>query len=324
MTGAPIGNVSSATPQKQPKLPGSVMAGVNENLPPAQAPQFDPKVKNIYDAASQQERAKLAQADIRFAEIAKYYQDIDLKNQQYLQTNPSGFINPNMADTRLEYRVRDYIQQGMSPEVALNTAKQDALEGRASHVSTTGEVKEAPEDYLLKRNYALDPKAPGYETALKLAQRTALKSLYGFAQAGGGQQKFLAEAILGVDPSDTNKTLDYLSKHTEALGDPTSKPLALVENAVSSIVQQLPGLLTGTEALSLGSMFLQSFGQTYDDSRRKNLNIGESTFRSAAYGALEVLGEKLGLGDTLHGIKAAARGVPDKELIEHFAKSLAK
>lgn len=324
MTGAPVGNVSSATPQKQPKLPGSVMAGINENLPPAQAPQFDPQVKTFYDAASQQERLKLAQADIRFAEVAKYYQDIDSKNQQYLATNPSRVADPYMADDRLEYRVRDYVQQGMSPEVALNTAKQDALEGRSSHVSTTGEVKEAPEDYLLKRSYALDPKAPGYETALKLAQRTALKSMYGFAQAGGGQQKFLAEAILGVDPSDTNKTLDYISKNTQALGDPTSKPLALVENAVSSIVQQLPGLLTGTQALSLGSMFLQSFGQTYDDSRRKNLGIGESTFRSTAYGALEVLGEKLGLGDTLKGIKAAARGVPDKELIEHFAKSLAK
>ena len=313
-----------ATPQKQPKLPGSVMAGINEDLPPAQAPQFDPQVKTFYDAASQQERAKLAQADIRFAEVAKYYQDIDLKNQQYLATNPSGFINPNMADDRLEYRVRDYVQQGMSPEVALSTAKQDALEGRSSHISIAGEVKQSPEDYLLKRSYALDPKAPGYETALKLAQRTALKSMYGFAQAGGGQQKFLAEAILGVDPSDTNKTLDYISKNTQALGDPTSKPLALVENAVSSIIQQLPGLLTGTQSLALGSMFLQSFGQTYDDSRRKNLGIGESTFRSTAYGALEVLGEKLGLGDTLKGIKAAARGVPDKELIEHFAKSLAK
>jgi len=324
MTGAPVGNISSATPQKTPKLPGSVMAGVNENLPPTQTPQIDPAVKNIYDAASQEERVKLAKSDIRFAEVAKYYRDLDIKNKEYLETNPSGAINPYMADDRLEYRVRDYIRQGMSPEVALNTAKQDALEGKPSHVSTAGEVKEAPEEYMLKRGYALDPKAPGYETALKLAQRTALKSLYGFAQAGGGQQKFLAEAILGIDPSDTNKTLDYLSKHTEALGDPTSKPLALVENAVSSIIQQLPGLLTGTEALSLGSMFLQSFGQTYDDSRRKNLGIGESTFRSAAYGALEVLGEKLGLGDTLKGIKAASRGIPDKELIEHFAKSLAK
>ena len=324
ITGAPIGNVSSATPQRQPKLPGSVMAGVNENLPPAQAPQFDPQVKTFYDAASPQERLKLAQADIRFAEVAKYYQDIDLKNQQYLATNPSGFINPNMGDNRLEYRVRDYVQQGMSPEVALNTAKQDALEGRPSHVSTAGEVKQSPEDYLLQRSYALDPKAPGHEIALKLAQRTALKSMYGLAQAGGGQQKFLAEAILGVDPSDTNKTLDYISKNTQALGDPTSKPLALVENAVSSIIQQLPGLLTGTQSLALGSMFLQSFGQTYDDSRRKNLGIGESTFRSTAYGALEVLGEKLGLGDTLKGIKAAANGVPDKELIEHFAKALAK
>lgn len=324
MTGAPIGNVSSATPQKQPKLPGSVMAGVNENLPPAQAPQFDPQVKTLYDAASQQERLKLAQADIRFAEVAKYYQDIDSKNQQYLATNPSRVADPYMADDRLEYRVRDYVQQGMSPEVALNTAKQDALEGRSSHVSTTGEVKEAPEDYLLKRSYALDPKAPGYETALKLAQRTALKSMYGLAQAGGGQQKFLAEAILGVDPSDTNKTLDYISKNTQALGDPTSKPLALVENAVSSIIQQAPGLLTGTSAAALTSMFLNQFGQMYDDSRRQKLGIGESTIRAAAFGAFEVLGEKLGLGNTLKGIKAAAKGVPDKELSSYFVKALVK
>ena len=324
MTGAPIGNVSSATPQRQPKLPGSVMAGVNENLPPAQAPQFDPQVKTLYDAASQQERLKLAQADIRFAEVAKYYQDIDSKNQQYLATNPSRVADPYMADDRLEYRVRDYVQQGMSPEVALNTAKQDALEGRSSHVSTTGEVKEAPEDYLLKRGYALDPKAPGYETALKLAQRTALKSMYGLAQAGGGQQKFLAEAILGVDPSDTNKTLDYISKNTQALGDPTSKPLALVENAVSSIIQQAPGLLTGTSAAALTSMFLNQFGQMYDDSRRQKLGIGESTIRAAAFGAFEVLGEKLGLGNTLKGIKAAAKGVPDKELSSYFVKALLK
>jgi hypothetical protein len=266
----------------------SVMRGMPSNPPPAE-PSFDPEIKKLYDIATPQERAKLASGDIRFEELDQYYKQKDAQSAALIKQGTP--FNPYAGDTRYEYKDQ-------------------------------GEIKPADEGFLLKQQYRLNENAPGYEVAADVLKRASLKGLYGLAESGGGQQRFLAEAILGVDPQDTIKTLDYINKQTEAIGDPKSRALKTFENAGSSIIQQLPGMLTGTEALALGSMFWNAFGSTYDDSRRQKLDMTESALRSAAFASLEVLGEKFGLPHTIQGLKAAAKGVPTSQLSEFFAKAI--
>ncbi len=271
-------------------LVGSVMYGMPPN-PVPKGQEFDPEIQRAYDVATPEERQKLASADLRFAELDKYYQEKDARSKQFVEQGTP--FNPYAGDTRYEHKDQ-------------------------------GSIRPASEEFLAKQKQRLDTNAPGYEVAANVLRRAGLKGMYGLAEAGGGQQRLLAEALLGVDPKDTIKTLDYINKQTEAIGDPNSKPLALIENGISSIIQQIPGLASGTEALALGSMFWNSLGQTFDDSRRQKLDVGESLARSAAFASFEVLGEKFGLGDTMKGIKAAAKGVPDKELSSYFAKALMK
>lgn len=288
---APYAPAPDVGVQPDTSLVGSVMYGA-PSVPMKPEPKFDPEIKKAYDIATPQERQKLVSGDIRFAELDQYYQQKDKEAESLLKRGTP--FNPYAGDTRYERREPTYIQAGVD------------------------------EDALRKKEYAFDENAQGYKVIGNVLHRAALKGMYGLAESGGGQQRFLAEAILGIDPKDTIKTLDYINQRQEAIGDPQTKKFALFENAVSSIIQQAPGLMTGTSPAALTSMFLNQFGQTYNDGRTKKLDMAESAVRASAFAAFEVLGEKLGLGDTLKGIKAAARGVPDKELSSFFVKALAK
>jgi hypothetical protein len=211
---------------------------------------------------------------------------------------------------------QDQAQAAYERVTAANAAKQQVqAEQRAKIMAES------------KAEYGFKPEDNVLEDVGTTLKRSLAKGYYGLVQAGGGQARFLQD-MLGIDSEDTAIRLDETAARTEGMGAAINKPVEYVEGAISSITQQLPalvgGALTGSEPLVLGSMFLNSFGQSYDDSRREGLDVGDSTARGALYGTLEVIGEKLGLGDTLKGIKAAAKGVPTKELVGHFAKALAK
>lgn len=98
----------------------------------------------------------------------------------------------------------------------------------------------------------------------------------------------------------------------------------MVQGAINSITQNVPGLLTGAEAPALAAMGLQSFGQEYAAGRSAGMTDAEATVRAGIYGAAEILGERFGLGDQLKGLKAAAAGRPTSELIDFFGKALTK
>ena len=217
--------------------------------------------------------------------------------------------------------------QGLDPEFARATARRNIAEGKATTGREYGQVTDQPAGTELAESLRAKPAATGIEDTAQVLKRAGVKAIAGTAQAGGGMQRFVGE-MLGLDTSDEEKTLDNINSFTQTMGAASSKPAEIIESAFNSIGQQMPALIagvaTGSQPLVLGSMFANSFGQTYDDSRRRDLDAADATARAAAYAAFEVLGEKFGLGDRLAALKKLATGVPEKDLAGFFAKSLAK
>lgn len=213
--------------------------------------------------------------------------------------------------------------QGYTP-AELGLAKPDSL-GR--FIANPQEQKQDAEYEKIKQDYAISSEMGLPEYTARLFKRAGKEASVGWQQGVGGVKTF-AHDLLGIDDTENKENLDRLNKVTEAIGAPESHAARIIEGAVSSIAQQLPllgvSVVTGSEIPVLGGMFLQSFGQTYDDGKRNGLDMKDNLIRSSAFGALEVVGEKFGLGEELKGIKAAAKGVPTSEIIGHFAKALAK
>lgn len=216
--------------------------------------------------------------------------------------------------------------EGLTPQAQAQAAYERTMATSAAE----RQVKEEQRAKIMaesKEEYGFKPEDSALEDVGTTLKRSLAKGYYGLVTAGGGQVRFLKD-MLGIDSAETAARLDDIAARTEGMGAAINKPAEYVEGAISSITQQLPalagGVLTGSEGLVLSSMFLNSFGQSYDDSRREGLGVGDSTARGAIFGALEVLGEKFGLGDTLKAIKAAGAGKPVTEMIGYFAKALAK
>jgi len=180
-----------------------------------------------------------------------------------------------------------------------------------------------------KAAYGVTPDMNAVEAFGQNLKQIGRKASINFMQGWGGAAQF-AQDVLGVEDKGVKGVLGQLSSEQKALREvgPESYLGKITSDATTSIITQLPALISGTaiqsQVLPLTTMFMQSFGQTYDDSRRAGLDVGDSTGRSALYGAFEVIGEKFGLGNTLEGIKAAAKGVPLKELAGYFSKALVK
>ena len=325
MTGLQVTGIAPA----QEKLTKSVLEGTTAPSEPLPTGEYLPSAGNplqrAYDVANPAERERLASVDPRFKQIHDYYtaRDAQLKTQN-LGFTPT--VSPTLFDTRLEARKQSLMEQGLAPDFAESTAQRMASTGQGK-MTPYGEVKEAPPEYQTEQDYRLRPEMTGIEETGRVLKRAGAKAGAGILQGGGGINRFIGD-MLGVDTTNTTRTLDNINRYTQAIGEPASKPVAILEGAITSIAQQLPSLagsvITGSEIPVLASMFAQSFGQTYDQSKRLGMDTTDSAIRSGLYASFEVLGEKFGLRDTLKGIKAIAKDIPTKDLSTYFAKALIK
>ena len=230
-----------------------------------------------------------------------------------------------LTDLRLEQQTQRFIDQGVNPDVAEGIARNQALSGQSR--PDLDQMRETPEEVQAGMELAYDPSLHGIDATIQSVQRMGWKTAMALGQAGGGMQTFAGD-LLGLDTSDKKETLKKMSAFTQAMGDPSLKPLSVLEGAVTSIGQQLPamvmGVVTGSEPLVLASMFTNSFGQNYEEGRRNKLDFADSTARAAANAAFEVIGEKFGLKENIGAIKQAAKGVPTNELANFFAITLKK
>lgn len=290
-------------------------------------PTADNPLQRVYDASTPLQREELAAKDPRFKPIHDFYTAQDLINKTQ---RPDQFYKPMVPadtfDTRLEARKSFLMGQGLAPDFAEATAQRQAMAG-AGKMTPYGEVREAPPEYDIEREYRMRPEMTGIEETTQFLKRSGVKGGSAILKGAGGINMFVGD-VLGLDTTNTKRTLDSLNRYTQAIGVAPSKPVAIFEGAVESIAQQMPALIggavTGSQIPVLASMFAQSFGQNYDDSKRMGMNTSDAALRSGLYAGFEVLGEKFGLGDTLKGIKAIAQNIPTKDLSTFFAKALVK
>jgi hypothetical protein len=290
-------------------------------------PTADNPLQRVYDASTPVQREELAARDPRFKPIHDFYTAQDLINKT---NRPDQFYKPMVPtdtfDTRAEARKNFLMGQGLAPDFAEATAKRQAMAG-AGKMTPYGEVREAPPEYDIEREYRMRPEMTGIEESMQVAKRIGVKGGSAILKGAGGVNMFVGD-LLGLDTTDAKRTLDDLNRYTQAIGVAPSKPVAIFESAVESILQQTPaligGVITGSQIPVLTSMFFQSFGQTYDESKRMGMSTSDAALRSGLSASFEIVGEKIGLGDTLKGIKAIAQDVPTKDLATFFAKALVK
>lgn len=327
LTGVQVADIAPKVEAPKPTLLTGTTLPQDQLRTGEYLPTTENPLQRAYDAATPLEREQLAASDPRFKKIHEFYLAQDLINKV---DRPDQFYKPMVPldtfDTRLEARKNFLIGQGLAPDFAEATAKRQALAG-AGKMTPYGEVREAPKEYDIEQEYRLRPEMTGIEETGQILKRAGVKGVAGLAKGYGGVNRFLGDA-LGLDTTDTQRTLDSLNRYTQAIGVAPSKPVSIFEGAVESITQQVPALIggavTGSEGLVLASMFTQAFGQTYDDSKRMGMDTSDAAMRASLYATFEVVGEKFGLGDKLKGIQAIAKDIPTKDLSTFFAKALVK
>lgn len=312
--------MAAATPKKESVLEGTV---AQRPIHPEEAPLRQEFIRgveaqlNALPAA--QRNAKLAQLAARpdvYGRAARIIQDKYAKLDA-IQSKPLR----QATDPRLETQVERYIERsGASPETAQMVAMQNAMRGVIGRDLPQARgltpEEEAAEEYRFR---------PGMTTAEQLAltgKRVAERIPKSYMQMGAGVIDFLGD-VTGIDVSETRSKGRSLEAYLGAMGTNPNEVLKPFEGAAVSIATQLPALMTGNMPLIYGNMFLQSFGQSYSDAKRAGLDPVNATAKSALDGALELIGERFGMSQTIAGLKATAKG-DINEAIKYYAKALAR
>lgn len=284
------------------------VAGMNQRLDSMPRDQRDAAI------AQMQERGGI------YAQVAQAY----AAKQAQLDARAESPVTKRL-DPRLESRVQRKIEQGRGAEGAVPEAQKEAIAGYEERLP---QMTETPEEIVrLQQEYGISPKMTGIEETARVLKRIGAKGLTAGQQGYYGTVRAFTD-VIGAENQDVVDKLNYLDARLQNMGESKNAPIKFIENAATSIIQQAPamigGLLTGSEPLVLANMFAQSFGQSYDESRRLGMAPDESIARSGANAAFEVIGERLGLGAQMKAIKASAKGIPLSDLAGYYAKALAR
>jgi hypothetical protein len=330
--GSPMGEsfisevANVGTPKKQSVLEGKQLPATKETqdkyvLDPKFVTGLEAQLNALPEEERQAKLDKLATRPDVYGRAAKLIQ------QRY--ENYNAITQPTISksfDPRLEAQTERFIQQA-SLETAQGEAARQARRGQIGR--NLAEVTETPKEVQEGMEYKLPADATPIEQTLNTLQRGVKLGALGAETAVRGTHRFIGDMLgMNLPGFDTQKNFDKINAVTQGMGQNTSKPLQIVEGAISSISQQLPymiaGLATGSEAAVLVPMFANAFGQNYDEARRAGLNAEDSTVRSTLNSIFEVLGEKAGLGSQMKALKASTKGIPTSDLVAYYTKALAK
>jgi hypothetical protein len=280
------------------------------------------KLDYQYERATPEQRAQLSKADgvvgMYFTERNKQYAERD-KLTQFWSELISDSASADIADPRFEARTRQLIRSGMTAEGAKTYARTEMQLGMTPGGIKPGSATESDFDFELQDRFKNAP----------AVIRGAVKGYQGYKQGSLGILHAAADAI-GSDEAAAKfaKGSSEAQGVIDAVGDNKNKAGQMFEGAISSISQQMPmligGAVTGSEAIVLGSMAVQSFGQEYAQGRSQNLSGGDAAKRASLFAAFEVVGEKFGLGNTLKALRMSAAGAPTKDLAMELSKALIK
>jgi hypothetical protein len=288
---------------------GKPLAPELQKAPPAAAqPPVRPGLRRAmeaaYDSATPEQRVRMANAPGAMGDIARQREAIYGESQ--------GLPSQNALDPSAEARTSRMISGGMAGDTAQNWGRGAAARGDIPG-DEVGQATPSNFDFETARKFKEEPL---WSHPL---MRAAVKGVEGYKQGVIGVAEWMAD-LTGQDGAgrDLAKMNADSQAKTDAIGESPFYAQRMFEGAVSSIAQQLPmigaGVVTGSEALPLAGMFVQSYGQNYAESRAAGQDVSTATDRAGLMAALEVIGEKFGLHDQMHGIKAAAGGDVEKAI----------
>lgn len=221
-------------------------------------------------------------------------------------------------DPRIEARTGRLIQEGAGRDTATRMAKDAMKVGALPGQEDTGYADVSKFDFDL---------AQEYKNANPVV-RGAVKGYEGYRQGVLGVLQAGSDIVGATGASSAfEKGATESSDAIAAIGEGKGGA-RMFEGAVTSIAQQLPllmaGAVTGSEALVLGGMAAQSFGQEYSTGRSRGLDGADAAKRASLFAAFEVIGEKFGLGNTLKALRMAGKGASTNDLMEVMVKGMAK
>jgi hypothetical protein len=341
--GDPMGSDLGAAIMADTK-PAEPDLGIMNDVPP-RPPQKDaflpirPEVRqallNAYDAGSPAERAKLEKLEGVRGDVVREYAKgfkakLDKRRAEFEKQQRTGVVIPDLFRAEeqfgrsVEDRTARLIAAGEKPEFARVAAEQSARAG----VPVGQEIKFMQSQGTLEKTDFNFEMFEQYRNANPIIRAT-VAGAEGFKQGALGVNEAVADA-LGFDTFAKSQAAGAKESRTavESMGKNPNYLARQFEGAVSSITQQLPslfaGAVTGSQALVLGSMFVQVFGQEYSAGRAKGLDGAQASTRAGLYGAFEIIGERLGLKFEMDNLRRATQGMKTDELKDFLANTLKK
>lgn len=303
------------TPER-PKPEAPIVGRAEDYVPPVKAapPPLSEEVRKQldrkYDALSQEERDKIISGRTKdkrqtlegmyFAYRDQQYKEQDAQTDALTkQIGKSAQRMADLGDTRIEARARVARREGAEPQTAANIAAQGAIYGLPPE-EVVPQAKESKFDFDLAARYKnLNPVVRG-----------AVKGYYGYKQSVLGLNQALGDLAGAEDFADTQKAgAELAGGKVEAIGERPDYLSRNFEGAVSSVVQNVPGILgglvTGGALVPLSVLGVQSFGQNYTDGVSRGLDRDAAAQRAGVFAAAEILGERFGLPGLTSGLKKA-------------------
>ena len=249
---------------------------------------------------------------------------------EFAQQERAGVVIPGLFDfdPSVEARTARLVGEGEKPEFARRAAEEAA----SADVPVGGEIA------FSQRQGVLEPTKFDFEMFEKYRSspffsnpivRGAVSGYEGYKRGALGINEAVAD-LLGFDEFSRSQALGAEESRniTMSMGQNPNYLAQQFEGAVGSIAQQLPamfgGVISGSEAFVLGSMFLQSFGQEYSEGKAKKLDPQDAAVRGGLFATFEVFGERFGLKFQLDNIRRAASGIKTDKLGDFLANTLKK
>ena len=302
------------------------------------------QIEQAWDAASKDVRSKLEQRQDWVGDIARARADTYSKIDRSIDAVPGlvarGAGGLSDADTRVEARQGRLIASGENPLAAKRLASDAAMAGAMPGLEAAESVSPSSFDFETARFF--DPRQAGNGANNALVRGLAKGGL-GAVQAAAGLGQAGYEAIgnvvaagLGRDGYE-DTAFGHAAKNAAGIarwargkegeiGERGEFLSRNFEGAVNSLSQQLPlliaGVATGSSAIPLAGMALQSFGREFSDGRAKGQDGAQASTRAAIFAAFEVIGERFGLKQNMDAIRAAADGMPTDQVLSFLASAL--
>jgi hypothetical protein len=284
---------------------------------PSKAP-YKPEVRAAieaqYDAATPQERKNLESAPGALGDVARQ------RAQEYAKEKEAT----RKVSPRVEARTERLIEAGEKPEFARAAAQRATEQGVAPGQEVAAMQREGTLD---KTDFDFEMQKQ-YKDANTLV-RGAMAGYQGYKQGALGVNQAVAD-LVGADEFARTQGLGAAEARNavQAMGENPNYIGRMFEGAISSIAQQLPamtaGAISGSEAVVLGSMIAQSFGQEYAEGRAKGLDGLDAATRAGLMASFEGLGEKFGLKFAMDNIRRATSGMQTSQLKEFLGNTLKK